>query len=108
MKIGVSVSLDVTKIDKARLTEVKKKDGSTAVYLNMTTFIDVDQKDQYENNGFISQSQTKEEREAGEERPPILGNVKVFYTDGTAPVEDAFAPPVTPSTNGAVNEEIPF
>ena len=41
MKIGVSVSLDVTKIDKARLTEVKKKDGSTAVYLNMTTFIDL-------------------------------------------------------------------
>ena len=109
MKIGVSVSLDVTKIDKARLTEVKKKDGSTAVYLNMTTFIDTDQKDQYENNWFISQSQSKEEREAGEERPPILGNVKVFYTDGSAPVDNnAFSPSINPSANAVVTEDIPF
>ena len=40
--------------------------------------------DQYENNGFISQSQTKEEREA-KEKTPILGNVKVFYTDSSSP-----------------------
>jgi hypothetical protein len=100
MKIGVSVSLDVTKIDKSRMTQVTKKDGSTATYLNMTTFIDTAQQDQYENNGFIAQSQSKEEREAGEERPPILGNVKVFYTDGAAPQSTAAAAPIT--------EDIPF
>ena len=104
MKIGVSVSLDVTKIDKSRMTQVTKKDGSTATYLNMTTFIDTDQQDQYENNGFIAQSQSKEEREAGEERPPILGNVKVFYTDGAAPAASKYTDPVV---NSPITEDIP-
>ena len=97
-KIGVSVSLDVTKIDKARLKEVTKKDGSVAKYLNLTTFINPTEEDQYGNHGFIAQSQTKKEREAGEERPPILGNVKVIYTEGGQPKkQDDF-----------LSEDVPF
>lgn len=84
-KIGVSLSLDVTKIDKSRLKEITKKDGSVAKYLNLTTFINPTEEDQYGNHGFIAQSQTKEERESGAERPPILGNVKVIYTEGGQP-----------------------
>lgn len=84
-KIGVSLSLDVTRIDKSRLKEVTKKDGSVAKYLNLTTFINPTEEDQYGNHGFIAQSQTKEERESGAERPPILGNVKVIYTEGGQP-----------------------
>ena len=76
MKLGISISIDVTKILKERLYQGKK-----GTYLDLTTFIDTEEVDQYENNGFISQSQTKEEREAGEERTPILGNCKVFYKD---------------------------
>jgi hypothetical protein len=53
------------------------------MYLDLTTFVDTDQQDQYENNGFISQSVTKEERDA-KVQTPILGNVKVIYTDGQA------------------------
>ena len=102
MKIGVSVSLDLKKLDLTRCPVVTKKDGTEARYLNMTTFIDTDQQDQYENNGFIAQSQSKEEREAGEERPPILGNVKVFYTDGAAPQ------PTAASTAAPITEDIPF
>ena len=77
MKVGVSVSIDLKKLDLERCPVVTKKDGTEARYLNMTTFIDTVEQDQYENNGFIAQSQSKEEREAGGERPPILGNVKV-------------------------------
>ena len=77
MKVGVSISIDVTKIDKSKLFEGKK-----GTYLDLTTFIDLDQKDQYDNNGFISQSQTREERDTGAPKTPILGNCKVFYTDG--------------------------
>ena len=102
MKIGVSVSLDLKKLDLTRCPVVTKKDGTEARYLNMTTFIDTDQQDQYENNGFIAQSQSKEEREAGKERPPILGNVKVFYTDGAAPQ------PTAASTAAPITEDIPF
>lgn len=76
MKIGISISIDVTKIDKSRLFK-----GAKGTYMDVITFVDLDQVDQYGNNGFISQSQTKEEREAGAERTPILGNSKVFYRD---------------------------
>lgn len=78
MKVGLNIKLDVTKIDKARLYK-----GAKGTYLDLTTFVDTNQQDKYENNGFISQSLTKDERDAGE-KTPILGNVKVFYTDGEA------------------------
>ena len=84
-KIGVSISIDVTKIDKSRINEVTKKDGSVAKYVNLTTFINPSEEDQYGNHGVIAQSQTKEERESGAERPPILGNCKVIYTEGGQP-----------------------
>ena len=76
MKIGVEISIDVTKIDKARLFEGKK-----GKYLTMTTFIDVDNKDQYDNNGMVVHKQTKEES-AAKTQTPILGNVKGFWSDG--------------------------
>jgi len=76
MKIGISVKIDVSKIDKSRLYK-----GAKGTYLDLTTFVDTVEHDQYENNGFISQSQTKEERDAGQ-KTPFLGNLKVFYTDG--------------------------
>lgn len=100
MKIGVSVKIDVTKIEKARLYQ-----GTKGTYLDMTTFIDLDQKDQYENNGFIAQYVSKEEREAGE-KGQILGNVRVFYRD------DAGAKPsqgTKPSqAGGDFDDDIPF
>ena len=37
MKVGISVGVDVTKIDKARLVQGK--------YLNLTTFVDLQNKD---------------------------------------------------------------
>ena len=81
MKVGISVRIDVTKIDKTRLYK-----GAKGTYLDLTTFLDTDQKDQYENNGFISQSVDKEEREQGV-KTPILGNVKVFFLGETERVQ---------------------
>jgi hypothetical protein len=72
MKIGVEVRIDVTKIDKARLYV-----GAKGKYLTMTTFIDTDQKDEYDNNGFISHKKEKDEQG----NTPILGNVKVFWSE---------------------------
>lgn len=72
MKLGVEVRIDVTKIDKARLYK-----GAKGTYLTMTTFIDTDQKDEYENNGFIAHKKEQDEQS----NPPILGNVKVFWQD---------------------------
>ena len=74
-KIGISIKIDVTKIDKARLYK-----GAKGTYLDLTTFIDTDNPDQYDNHGFISQSVTKEERDQNTQTP-ILGNSKVFYNN---------------------------
>lgn len=76
-KLGISIKIDVKKIEKARLFK-----GAKCTYLDLTTFIDTDQLDQYENNGFISQSVSKEERDQGV-KTPILGNCKVFYNDSS-------------------------
>ena len=74
-KLGISIRIDVTKLDKERFYK-----GDKGTYADLTTFVDVDNVDKYDNNGFVTQSQTKEEREAGE-KLPILGNSRVFYND---------------------------
>ena len=91
MKLGLSIKIDVSKIDKSRLYQ-----GAKGTYLDLTTFIS-DELDQYENNGFISQSVTAEEREA-KTQTPILGNVKIFYTDSAESAPQA----------AAIDEDIPF
>ncbi len=94
MKVGLSVGINVTKIDKARITE----DKNGGKWINLTTFVDIDNKDQYENNGFISQSVTKEERTNGVQTP-ILGNVRVIYTDGAQSA---------PAVQTELQEDVPF
>jgi hypothetical protein len=102
MKVGVSLSIDLKKLDLDRCPVVTKKDGTEARYLNLTTFINIAEKDQYENNGFISQSVDKEEREKGVQTP-ILGNVKVFFTDGAQS-----SPQSAPQSKAVIDEDIPF
>ncbi len=70
-KVGVEIRIDVSKIDKARLYK-----GEKGTYLTMTAFIDLDQQDQYGNNGMVTHK-----KEQNEERAPILGNSKVFWSD---------------------------
>jgi hypothetical protein len=79
-KIGVSLKINVSKIDKARLYVGKK-----GTYLDATVFIDLDELDQYGNSGMISQSVSQEERQAGT-KGEVLGDSKVFWRDeGQAP-----------------------
>ena len=74
-KVGVRLKIDVSKIDKASLFRGKK-----GVYLDATAFIDLDQLDQYNNSGMITQDLSKE-RSQGGEKGPILGNSQVFWKD---------------------------
>jgi len=107
MKVGVSVKLDVTKIDKARLFEGK----NGAKYLDCTTFIDLDNQGQFGDNGMITQDVSKEEREQGV-KGAILGNVKVFYKDGgTQPQHDPSAKQANPqgrAQDSGFDDDIPF
>ena len=75
-KIGVSLKIDVTKIEKDRLFQ-----GAKGTYLDATVFIDIDQLDQYGNSGMITQDVSKEEKQQ-QVKGAILGNCKVFWNDG--------------------------
>lgn len=78
-KVGVRLSIDVSKIDKGLLYK-----GAKGVYLSATVFVDLDQADQYGNHGMITQDETKENRDAGK-NGAILGNCKVFWKDQPQP-----------------------
>jgi len=73
-KIGVELKIDVTKINKQLLFS-----GAKGTYLDATVFIDIDEKDQYDNNGMITQ---KVPKDGVKNSGAILGNCKVFWTDG--------------------------
>lgn len=75
-KIGISLKIDVTKIEKDRLFVGKK-----GKYLDATVFVDLDEVDKHGNHGMITQDITKEEKDSGV-KGPILGNAKVFWKAG--------------------------
>lgn len=70
--VGISGKINVTKILKEHLFE-----GSKGKYLDVTMFVNLDENDQYDNNGMITQSWKDQQKGEG----PILGNVKVFWRD---------------------------
>ena len=74
MKIGVSLKIDVKKIDRSRLFK-----GEKGTYLDCTAFIELDEVDQYGQSGMITQDTSKEEKEQGIQGA-ILGNSKIFWT----------------------------
>ena len=80
----LSVSIDVTKINKSELIS-----GEKGTYLNLTVSLN-DTPDKFGNTVSAWQSQSKEEREAKVDRN-FLGNGKVVYdSDGAkkpAPVQ---------------------
>ena len=73
-KIGVSIKLDVKKLDKLRFFTA----NSGALYVDLTMFLDPDNEGQYGDHGFLTQSTSKEERDANLQMP-IVGNGKIFY-----------------------------
>ena len=100
-KIALRVKLDVTKIDKALLFK-----GAKGVYLDTTVFVDLDEQDQYGNNGMVTQDVSKEDREGGK-KGPILGNVTIFWRDDSAPAQQQqTAPQQSPPLD--IDDDIPF
>ena len=73
-KIGISIKLDLKKIDKARLFAAQ----SGALYLDLTMFVDPDNEGQYGDHGIVTQTVSKEERDQNVQMP-IAGNGKIFY-----------------------------
>ena len=95
MKSIINLRVDVTKIDKKRFYVGKK-----GTYLDLTIVLN-DEKDKYDNNGFVKQSTNKDEKV----EMPILGNAKIVWTSGEKkPVqEQTFVS--TPASEGT---DLPF
>ena len=100
----ISVSIDVTKIDKERLFVGKK-----GKYLDVTLIETPNS--QYDDDYMAVQSVTKEEREGGMQGA-ILGNGKIFGGERREPVQPSqFAPEPQPQpkpTPASVEDDVPF
>ena len=103
-KRGISLRLDVSKIDKSKLYK-----GAKGVYLDCQVFLS-DEPDQYSNHGMIVQAVSKEEKDQGI-KGAILGNAKIFWSDEGQPQQ-----PKQPKQNQQAStpqsmdfeDEIPF
>lgn len=95
MKLGIRLKINVNEIQKDKLFEGKK-----GKYLNLVTFVDIDTKDEYNNNGFVTQNGDKDEK------MPILGNAQVFWKDTNHKVNESVNSFNSTPTNS--DDEIPF
>ena len=97
MSVLMNASIRVDKLPKEKF--IKGKDG--AVYYNLT--ISVYDETRYGNNVAITDSQTKEEREAKKQKT-YLGNGKVVWTDGNIVLAEKEVQVEQP----ADNDDLPF
>jgi hypothetical protein len=98
MNYGVSLKIDVSKIDKALLHK-----GAKGVYLDATVFIDPENPSQYGDHGMITQSVSQDAKERG----AILGNAKVFWT-GESQQNNQSPSNSQQSSPSNFDEDIPF
>jgi hypothetical protein len=89
IKNMITLSVDVTMLDKSRLKEITRKNGKKAVFCELVMFEHAnDRGDDY----LVKQQVTKEERAARKEMP-ILGNGRRWDRGGGgAPSSQAPAP----------------
>ena len=103
--IGVNFGINKAKIDQSRIEKG---------WLNCTVFINLDEKDQFDNSGGIKQRITKEERDGGM-LLDYIGNVSIFYDNREGveikrkPATAPAAPPVAGiQTSEYLDDDIPF
>jgi hypothetical protein len=99
MSAIINLSIRVDKLPKEKF--VMGKDG--AVYYNCTLSIN-DDANQWGQNVSLTDSQTKEERDAKKTKA-YLGNGNVVWTDGNI---KAVKKEGQPATTGAVEVDLPF
>jgi len=90
----LSVSIDVSKLDKSRFYK-----GQKGTYASLDIWVS-DEPDKFGNDASVSETLTKEEREAGAKKN-YVGSGKKLYGWGSTPRSS------TPK-NDVINEEVPF
>lgn len=92
----LSVSIDVTKLTKSRFYEGK----NGAKYASLDIWLS-DEPDKYGKDASVSESLTKEEREAGNKKNYVGSGKKIYGWGGSSSASK-------PKPSPAVEEDIPF
>jgi len=95
MKLGIGISVDVVKLQK----ELFHAGKNGAKYVNLQTFIDTEEQDQYGNNGGVKQT-TQDMTKEQKQQQPFVGNVKVFYKSDSQPQQAGGFQPQQPAQGG--------
>lgn len=97
----LSISIDVTKLDKSRFYEGK----NGAKYCSLDVWVG-DEPDQYGRDASVSESLTRDERDAGTKKN-YVGSGKKLYGWGSSG-SSARKPANKPAPVDPVQEEVPF
>ena len=100
MKVGMNVTIKLSAIDQAR----KFKSNRGEEFYDFTTFVDLDNKDQYDQNGFLTHKKKSKDEDY---KSPIVGNVSVFWKDGEI-VQGGTQAPQAPAGDFDNDSDIPF
>jgi hypothetical protein len=96
----ITLSIDLLRLDRSRIREVIRNDGSKAKYLDLALFENRDGRDERGQDGRVKQQITKEERLAGKDKTmPILGNFKNWS------IRDADRPKQKPQNEQVASSE---
>ncbi len=105
MRLGITIKIDVTKLDKARFFY-----GAKGTYCDLTMFVDTVNKSQYGDSGTIAQQTSTEERDNGV-KMPIVGNARVFFEAESEQKQGRHSPPDLPPVADRMQDDdssIPF
>lgn len=97
----ITLSIDVTLLDKARFKRITRTNGQPAVFCDLVM---IETPDGKYGDFMVKQSVTKEERAAKKEMP-ILGNGKNF---SKAPPKNPTPKTDTPSKPPSDDDDVPF
>ena len=98
----ITLSINANKLDQSRY--VTDKNGNQ--WINISGFLN-DEMDQYGNYGFITQSPTKEERDA-KVKMTILGNFRLPTKNQPATPAIVSQMPIIPQESLSVSDDLPF
>jgi hypothetical protein len=98
----ITLSINANKLDQSRY--VTDKNGNQ--WINISGFLN-DEMDQYGNYGFVTQSPTKEERDA-KVKMTILGNFRLPTKNQPAGPSIVSQMPIKPQASLPVSDDLPF
>lgn len=104
----LSVSIDLSKIDKTKIQKFDKAGNpfkNNAQYYNLDISVN-DDIDQYGKNVKVMEPQTKEQREAKGKRT-FIGNGKIVWSSNGA-TQNNKSNSESPATTSAADDDLPF